>query len=371
MSVDVRAILRGRTPMNPREAVRAGFGALLGVALCGLLARLFAEGRFSHAPLLVAPIGASAVLVFAAPAAPLAQPRAVLGGNVLSALIGVTVALIIPEPTIAAAVAVALAIVAMALTGCLHPPGGAVALGAVLAAGAGHAESFGYVLVPVGLCSLLLILLGAAYGRLTGHSYPHRVKPPMNVHHTKDTPPAERLGYTSADLDAALSHYGELLDVSPEDLDALFRQVEQEASRRLHSQILCEDIMSRDLIFVDVDQSAYSALAYLQSRELRNAPVLDSQGRVVGMVRRAELLAGRLHTVATVLDPFTHRVKPKTPIEALLPLLSSGAAHEALVVDNDRKLIGIITQTDLLAVLYRAHVVEAVMSAKPLDGLQQ
>jgi CBS domain-containing membrane protein len=55
-----------------------------------------------------------------------------------------------------------------------------------------------------------------------------------------------------------------------------------------------------------------------------------------------------------------HRVRRTTPIQALLPLLSSGAVHEAVVVDADRTLLGIITQTDLLAVLYRAHVVEAM-----------
>lgn len=59
-----------------------------------------------------------------------------------------------------------------------------------------------------------------------------------------------------------------------------------------------------------------------------------------------------------------HKVKPGTAIEALLPLLSSDATHEAMVVDANRVLVGVITQTDLLAVLYRAHVVEAVVASK-------
>ena len=69
-----------------------------------------------------------------------------------------------------------------------------------------------------------------------------------------------------------------------------------------------------------------------------------------------------LDLVEAALDPFVHRVREKTPIEALLPLLSSGAAHEAMVVDEQRVLVGIITQTDLIAVLYRAHIVEAVVA---------
>lgn len=93
--------------------------------------------------------------------------------------------------------------------------------------------------------------------------------------------------------------------------------------------------------------------------------MIDTEGRVLGMVRRAELAANRGRLVEAALDPFVHKVKPGTAIEALLPVLSSGAVHEAMVVDDSRKLVGIITQTDLLAVLYRAHIVEAVANGPP------
>jgi CBS domain-containing membrane protein len=65
-----------------------------------------------------------------------------------------------------------------------------------------------------------------------------------------------------------------------------------------------------------------------------------------------------------VLDPFVHKVRQSTPIQALLPLLSSGHVHEAMVVAEDQTLLGVITQTDLLAVLYRAHVVEALAAER-------
>ena len=127
---------------------------------------------------------------------------------------------------------------------------------------------------------------------------------------------------------------------------------------------LFADYSDPDVIRVDASQSASSALAYMQAHDLRTAPVVDDEGRVVGMVRRAELLAARDRPVGSVLDPFVHKVMPSTAIEALLPILSSGAAHEAMVVDENRVLVGIITQTDLLAVLYRAHVVEAVVDGR-------
>lgn len=348
--------------MRVADALRGALGAGVGVVAVGLAAAMVVQGRASAVPLLIPPVGASAVLVFAMPASPLAQPRAVLGGNILSALVGLACAALVREPALAAAAALGLALLLMSLAGCLHPPGGSIALGAALAS-AGQPVAPLQLLTPVALCSLLLVLAAMLYGRVSGHAYPHRVASPPSRHGTQDAPAASRVGYTLGDLDQALARYGELLDVSREDLDALFREVELQSHRRLHSRILCRDVMSRDVIFVSLGQTSESALAYLQSRELRAAPVVDQEGRVVGMARRAELAAARGRTVAAALDPFAHKVNPDTSIEALLPLLSSGATHEALVVDGERRLIGIITQTDLLAVLYRAHLVEAAAGA--------
>jgi CBS domain-containing membrane protein len=252
----------------------------------------------------------------------------------------------------------------MMLLGCLHPPGGAVALICVIGGPKVAEAGYLFAINPVALDSGLLVLAGMAWGRLTGHSYPHKApSPAASPHHTRDPAPTARIGYSAADLDAALARYGELLDVSREDLDALFRQVELSAAQRLHAQIRCGDVMSRDVVKLQHDQSAESALILLQRHELRAAPVVDAEDRVIGMARRAELQADRERAVEAALDPFAHQVLESTSIAALLPILSGGRVHEAMVVDADRRLVGVITQTDLIAVLYRAHVVEAVVGA--------
>lgn len=340
---------------------RGGLGALLGLLVAGIVARAIMGGAPLTSPLLVAPIGASAVLVFAVPASPLAQPHSVVFGNILSALVGIACAHLVHAPMIAGPLAVGLAIMAMSLAGCLHPPGGAVALICALAGADASKGGWMFALSPVGLDSLLLVAAGLAFHRMTGRSYPHRAPTAaVSPHGTADVPPGGRAGFTAGDLDAALAQYGELLDVSRDDLDALFRQVELQAHQRLHAQILCGDIMSVDVITVDAQQTCESALLYMQEHDLRTAPVIDADRKVLGLVRRAELQANRRRKVEAVIDPFVHRVRETTPIQALLPLLSSGAVHEAVVVDADRTLKGIVTQTDLLAVLYRAHVVEAM-----------
>lgn len=346
------------------EALRSCLGAGFGIAACGVLARCLVEGQISFSPLLVAPIGASAVLVFALPASPLAQPRSVIGGNVLSAFVGLVCGMAIPDPLLASAVAVGVAILAMSQLGCLHPPGGAMALGAALAMSSASPLGFGYPFIPVGLCSVLLVMAGHLYGRATGHAYPHRVRAAASPHRTGDRPPLQRFGYSRLDLDQALADYGQLLDVNHDDLDAVFRSVEVEAYRRLHGSIPCSEIMSRDVVSLFAGLSAEAGLAKLREHDLRTAPVVDEHGRVVGLIRRAELLAGGLAPVGRLADPDVQALDLNTPVEALLPILSGGAIHQVLVIDADRVLVGIITQTDLLAFLYRAHVVEAVVSAK-------
>lgn len=338
---------------------------MLGLLAAGVVARAIMGGAPLTSPLLIAPIGASAVLVFAVPASPLAQPHSVVFGNVLSALIGIGCLHLVHDPLISAPLAVSLAIMGMSLTGCLHPPGGAVALICGLAGPEVTRLGWMFAVSPVGIDSVLLVAAGLVFHRVTGRSYPHRAPAAaVSPHKTADVPPGARAGFTAGDLDAALAHYGELLDVSREDLDALFRQVELQAHQRLHAQIRCGDIMSTDVLALDARQTCESALLYMQEHALRTAPVIDADRRVLGLARRAELQANRRRPVEAALDPFVHQVREATPIQALLPLLSSGAVHEAVVVDADRVLKGVVTQTDLLAVLYRAHVVEAMAARK-------
>ena len=201
-------------------------GALVGIALTSLVTALLVHPKGALL-MIVAPMGASAVLVFAVPASPLAQPWPVVGGNVISALVGITVAKLVPDPAVAVGIAVAGAILAMSLTRSLHPPGGAAALTAVIGGPAVLSAGYGFALVPVGLNALILAGVGIAFHRLSGHSYPHRPVPAAGHHPVPSPEPPH-----PEDIDLALVDLGETFDVSREDLDLLFRRVAFHAARR-------------------------------------------------------------------------------------------------------------------------------------------
>jgi CBS domain-containing membrane protein len=208
-------ILAGATG---RDRAVACLGAFLGIAIVTVAGLMMGAS-----PALVAPMGASVVLLFVTPASPLAQPWPVIGGNVISAAFGVFVAAHVPHPALGAAIAVAGAIAIMSLARCLHPPGGAAALLPVLGGPSVAASGYGFALAPVGLDALLLVGAGIVFHRWSGHAYPHRPAP---------VTPAKSPQFQPEDIDAALAELGETFDVAREDLDILLQLAEQHARDR-------------------------------------------------------------------------------------------------------------------------------------------
>jgi CBS domain-containing membrane protein len=158
-------------PVSWAERLRSSAGALVGLMLVFTLAKLLGE-LAGIDEWLMASLGASALLIFALPASPMAQPWAVIAGNTLSALVGITAYILIPEPLLAMPIAASLSILGMFSLRCLHPPAAAVALIAVL----GHVTHYRYAFFPVMVDSVLLIIVGAIYSNATGKAYPNRPK---------------------------------------------------------------------------------------------------------------------------------------------------------------------------------------------------
>ncbi|RWQ29967.1 MAG: HPP family protein [Mesorhizobium sp.] len=343
-----------------RERIIACIGATIGIALTGAISGLVL-GSGPHVPLLVAPMGASAVLLFAVPASPLAQPWSIIGGNTISALVGVLVAYFVHEPILAMGIAVSLAIAAMSFTRCLHPPGGAAALTAVIGGPAVIGAVFLFPFVPVALNSIVLVALGYGFHKLSRRTYPHvTVAAPKNSHGTIDPPAQERIGFRPEDIDAALGTLEETFDIDRNDLERLLRQVELQAMVRTHRTLLCRDIMSCHVISVDEHARADQARHLLLAHNIRTLPVVDSEARLVGAVGLREL-AWASDTVKSVTKAVA-TVSASAPAMGLLPVLTDGRSHAVVIIDDNRRILGLITQTDLLAATARTQTADRLLA---------
>jgi CBS domain-containing membrane protein len=361
------------------ERVRACIGALIGIALVGSVTPLLFPVH-DALPWLIAPIGASAVLLFAVPASPLAQPWSIIGGNVIAAIVGVSCAKWIDATLAAAAAAVALAIAAMFVLRCIHPPAGAVALTAVMGGPAVHAAGYGFVWMPVGINSALLLLTALMYHALTRHSYPHAQRAPVPAGRH-----ASQLGFTSDDLDLALQNYNELLDISRDDLETLLHATEANAYRRRFGEITCADVMSSPVVTVAFGDSLEDAWSLLIKHRIKALPVTDRSRRVVGIITQSDFLKHTgVHshkTLATRLAAFVRRVrdthadKPEVvgqimtrrvqvasankSVTELVPLFADSGHHHIPIIDAELRLVGIITQADVILALYNKSLREA------------
>ncbi len=361
-----------------RSTLASFFGMLAVTGISGLMLPV------SALPFVAASMGASAVLVFALPGSPLAQPWPLVGSHLISASIGVAACLWIPDPVPAAAAAVSLSILAMFLTHTLHPPGGAAALLPVVLGDSVRETGFAFVLTPVAMNVVVMLAAGLAINTLVfGRRYPAKpYEPEDTVHHRADPPALDRIGITHGDLHQALMDLDIYLDVSEQDLNRIYRMAGAQAYRRRMGEITCEDIMSRDLITADVDTDVEKAWALLRYHKIKILPVVDEARHVIGIltlvdilkrvdlktyhglderllrfIRRTLGIPNRLpRRVGDIMARPVLTVDTDMHIAEVVPLLSDAGYHHLPVVDPDYRLVGMITQSDLIAALYNGSL---------------
>ena len=260
------------------------------------------------------------------------------------------------------------AIAVMVPLRCLHPPGGAMALYVVLTASDGvHLAVF-----PIFMNVVILLIAGIVYNGLTGRSYPH----PQRVAHRSVAHAGATGAFTTSDVDAALAHYNEILDVSRADLEGFLHLAGRSAFQRTLGEVLCSDVMSRPPFAVEAGVSLKEAWALMRAERIKALPVVDAQGLVIGIVTVADFMrsanldtheglgqrlrvfvAGRSGQPNSVKDIMSHDVQVARASQhamELVPLFSRGGHHHIPIIDVQDRLVGVITQTDLVRILASA-----------------
>ncbi|MGV0819030.1 HPP family protein [Martelella sp. AMO21009] len=364
-------------PISLRESIRAGLGATLGLVIVGLFV-LAPTVDFRLGLYLVAPFGATSVLIFAVPNSPLAQPWSAIVGNTLAAVVGVAVCLTVSEPTLRIALAVGLAIALMSLARAVHPPAGAVAMTAAMSPDAIQELGFRFAITPVATGTTLLVFIAWIYARTTGRRYPFRHFEEQNVQGTNDQPPVERLGLSEAELVDILQRYRQSLNLGVEDLARLIGAAELQAASHQTGAVAVSDIMSRNLITVGPDTPLLEVADLFERHRFTSLPVVGRGAEFMGVIFQIHLIsqAAReaLNHDRSFISAFRQmlgreQLKPAiardimqvrgpraaatTPLSALLPMMADGEVDAVPVLENDR-IIGIVTRTDLIAALARS-----------------
>jgi len=205
--------------VSTSEKLASTLGGFIGIFLISFISYQFTGA--SGAALIVPSMGASAVLVFAVPHGKLSQPWALFGGQLSSAFVGVSCYLLIPNIYLAAGLAVGLAIGTMHVLRCIHPPGGATALVAVVGTAQIHEMGFEYLLTPVLLNTVIIFLTAFIFNNF----FPWRRYPTSMMRFT-DTPSVETKKPSryieKKHIEQALSDIDLVVDLNVETLQELF-----------------------------------------------------------------------------------------------------------------------------------------------------
>lgn len=217
------------------EKIISAAGAFLGILAVYWGTRWCFPDGFMHTAgtlIMVTSMGASAVLLFAVPQGALSQPWSVVGGHLLSAFVGVSIQQLFPDQTWTPALAVGLAVGVMHYLRCMHPPGGATALAAVIGGPEIYRLEYYYLLMPILINVTSIMVTAIAFNALfSWRRYPaHLTRRKL----AKPTVAAERqFELTQEDFSAAMEQLNSYVDITTENLTQLLELAKQHAEKNI------------------------------------------------------------------------------------------------------------------------------------------
>ena len=377
-----RYLLADAAPLSRAERWRSTLAAFAGILLIEAILRIL-PGNGANWPLL-APLGASSVILFALPHSPLGQPWPSAGGLALSALIGMLCHLWVQPAWLAIALALAASVWLMASLRCIHPPGGAMAV--LFASGFSGANTA----VDTVFINILAVLFAAlaVNAAIPGRRWPQCFQETPGQ---RPAPLIQRPGINHDDLQHALGQIDGFLDITEDDLIQVYAHALNHACER-HEKRLCGEIMTPNVIAVRSNTSLNEAWQRLRQHHLKTLPVIDRHQRVIGMISADDflphvnpdspypvtehirrLLRGNKNplsktpkNVGQIMSPPGLIAEINDPVSRIVKRLSEKQQHTAVpVVDAAGKLAGILGQSDLLAALYQVHATSLATEKSP------
>lgn len=320
-------------------------------------------------PVLLASMGASIVILVFAPLSPFAQPWAFVFGQLASAFVGITCALYVTPFWLASALAVSVSILAMLCLRCLHPPGAATALVPVIGGTSFIELGYQFVLTPVLINVFVMLIMVIIINRWwLKRDYPQSFKPII---------PTGENSLSQQDIQQALKTGGEFIDVNVNQLHELLLSAEQQKLQRLHGDITCIDIMTKEISAVEYGDEVEMAWQKMHHEKLKAIPVVDKANRIIGIItwadffkfvelspyisfqekflafirRTSDVTTHKPEVVGHIMNKHVTVLSETAPITDLIYLFSSQKHQQIPIVNNENRLVGMVFQTDLITAL--------------------
>jgi CBS domain-containing membrane protein len=351
-------------------SVKAKLLAILtgGIAMF-MVAFITREFSFNPAyPIIVSSIGASAALLFIVPHSPLAQPWPLIGGQLVSAFVGMAAAKYIPDAAWACAVAVSGSFLAMLLLRCLHPPGASTALAPIMGGAPLIGLGYNFVLMPVAINVAVILIMALILNRfLLKIAYPTLP--------TKDNAKTDLL---KTDIKQALQTMNTFIDVSENDLIQLLTTAQTHRFTRMNSGLHCASIMNKNPLSVSANTSLEKAWRLMLNKQLKALPVIDKSNQLISIItwedffklspygnfiKKLSYFTSRLlmiktnkpKTVADIMATEVISLTEQDSINELIALMSQAGHRQIPIVNQQKRLVGIIYQADVINALYKLH----------------
>lgn len=379
---------------NQITLIQKGYAALaclMAIYLTATVTQLYA---IENAGILVASMGASAVLLFVVPSSTMAKPWPFAAGQMISALVGIYVAHYEVDFVRASALAVGLSVLLMLLLRCLHPPGAATALASLQNTVNADLPDFSFLLMPVGINVVIMLMIALLVNRLILPRF-QLAKTPMPAYLTNQN---DQQGYllsiNTGDIEQVIQSFDKFLDIGTDDLCQLLTQVHLRSFQKNAAIKTCSDIMQRNIITVEYATEVESAWALMHEHHLKVLPVLDKSKRVIGIVTHYDFLK---HIKLTPYQSFQEKwlsfIKPSLDVTTqkpevmghimtrkvktlsadahiaeLVPLVVNEGHHHVPIVDDEERFIGLVFQSSLLTALFNQQVFVDSTKSIPEQG---
>ena len=345
-------------------------------------------------PIIIASMGASAVILFILPGSPLAQPWPLVGGHLVSAIIGISCAQLFTDTIVASACASGGSVLAMLLLRCLHPPGAATALTPILAGDPANLMNYSFVLMPVGINVAIMLVMAIAINRwVLRYEYPTVPHQADNKKHKHDTliQPSQRTGISEQDLEQALENMDMFMDVSTGDLSKLLSDAQMQSFKRYRGNITCKDIMVKNILTVEYGTEVEEAWKIMHGEKLKAMPVIDRARRIIGIItwndflkfvnvganetfpekfrafirRSPNVTTDKPESVGHIMTSSVSVLLESTHIADLIPLMSNQGYRQIPIVNSENRLVGMVYQANLIAALYNeSHDYSGIQSSR-------